>query len=209
MDVRPKHRYLVHAIGIDGPGVAGNVCHGLETLDGRVTSFRKTTIDEFFTLIMTVEFSCRQEPSRLCEELRYRGARNNQYAITTYPTQEHDEHTVDGRRSRFVVTVFGEDGPAVLTRLDRCLTARGVLVTDLCGECDGEEFALISHIDVPSDCPFDTLQTDLEGLAEDLECDIKVEDFDVFRACGLSTNRSSPVNNAVKSGIAPHLPLPY
>jgi len=180
MNGQMQHCYTVNVCGGDRPGVLASVSRAVDEAGGRIESARKTVVDGNFTMIMTVNLPGRWGPTQLAEALRREGWPDWEHAVMVQPPTAREEPASTQRTQRFVVTVWGEDRPGVAGRLDICLAAKGIPITDLCGEWDGEEFALVAHIAVPADVALDSLQADLERLGEEFDCDVKLQELDVF-----------------------------
>jgi glycine cleavage system transcriptional repressor len=180
MNAQMEHGYIVDVFGGDRPGILASVSRAVTAVGGSIESARKTVVDGNFTMIMTMKLPGRWGPTQLAESLRREGSPDWEHAVMAQPPTAHEEPVSAQRTRRFVVTVWGEDRPGVAKGLDMCLAARGILMADLCGEWDGEEFALVAHIDVPTDIALDSLQIDLEKLEKDFDCDVKLQELDVF-----------------------------
>jgi predicted amino acid-binding ACT domain protein len=185
MDTQAKHGCFVNVFGRDHPGVLASVILALDAVDGSIESARKTVVDGYFTMLTAVIFPRRWSPLQLARALKRNGPHDWKYSVLAQHAMTAQQPSGGERTGRFAVTVWGEGQPGIASRLDTCLAAKGILMAELLGEWDGAEFVLVAYIDVPSDLPFNTLQTELEKLAEELECEVKVQDFDVFLAAGV------------------------
>lgn len=164
-----EHSYTVNVCGGDQPGVLTSASRAVEAAGDHIKSARKAVVDGSFTMIMTVNLPDRWGPTQLAEALRREGWPDWEHAVMAQPPTTREEPASTQRTQPFVVTVWGEDRPGVAGRLDMCLAAKGIPITDLCGEWNGEEFALVAHVAVPANVALDSLQADLERQADEKE----------------------------------------
>jgi len=80
------------------------------------------------------------------------------------------------------VTAFGPDAPEVLLKFSQYVAGKDINIVDLYGERQGEQFVLISQVDIPARWDIALLQADLEELGKQAGFEVRLQHEDIFVA---------------------------
>jgi predicted amino acid-binding ACT domain protein len=146
---------------------------------GNIDACSQTVLSGYFTLIMIVSFPERVEPDALCEAVRA-GAADCQVIVRPFEAVELSEK----RRphGRFVITAFGKDKPGMLLRFSRYLAGKDINIIDLYGNRKGDDFVLISQVEIPDRLEIGMLQADLEHMGKEEGFTVRLQHENVFVA---------------------------
>ena len=177
----PSFGYVLSVIAGDKPGIVAGLSEGILRLGGNIESCNQAVLSGFFTLMMTLRFETDFEPDVLAAELlKERGVEECRIfcsRTSALPVRPVPESSV------FILTAFGADRPGVVRVLARALADKGVNITELYAEKEGDgRFVLIGQVEVdPKDDPR-TLLLDLEEIGAEYGYTVKLQHKNIFVA---------------------------
>ncbi|HUS90402.1 MAG TPA: ACT domain-containing protein [Phycisphaerae bacterium] len=178
MKTRFEHAYVLNVVADDHPGIVAAVCGAIDELGGNIDSCSQTVLKGYFTLIMIVSVPEEAEPARLVEGVQGRGT---DLQVIVRPYTPPGFPPVE-RAERFVITAFGQDKPGIIRRFTQYLAGKDVNIVDLYGDLSGEEFVLISEVEIPSRWEISSLQADLEQIGREEGFTVRLQHEDIFVA---------------------------
>jgi glycine cleavage system transcriptional repressor len=178
MKTRFEHAYVLNVVADDHPGIVSAVGGGIIDLNGNIDACSQTVLEGFFTLIMIVSFPQPMEPGHLSEEIAKRGrglqviARPFVPGLTASPDCQ----------GRFVITAFGSDRPGIIHRFTQYLAGKDINIVDLYGDRSGDQFVMISEVEIPCRWEISVLQADLEEIGREAGFTVRMQHQDIFVA---------------------------
>jgi len=178
MKTRFDNAYVLNVVADDHPGIVAAVGDAVIALEGNIDACSQTVLEGYFTLIMIVSFPRPVEPEALSESVRGHGAALQVIA------RRFDElsGSPDAYQGRFVVTAFGSDKPGIIHRFTQYLAGKDINIVDLYGDRSGEEFMLISEVEIPARWDISLLQADLEEIGREEGFTVRLQHEDIFVA---------------------------
>ena len=178
MKTRFEHAYVLNVVADDHPGIVAAVGGAVAELNGNIDSCSQTVLKGCFTLIMVVSFPEAKEPWALLEDVRPRGT-GLQLTAVPYGLAGREEPEA---QDRFVITAFGKDKPGIMLRFTQYLAGKDINIVDLYGDRTGEDFVLVSQVEIPARWELAMLQADLEQIGGEEGFTVRLQHEDVFVA---------------------------
>ncbi len=182
MDTRYENTYVLDILSDDHPGIVAAVGNAIALLDGNIDACSQTVVRGYFTLIMVVSFPEAIGPERLVEEVHsaHPGGSELQviaraFAPTPYQAAKRD-------LDRFVISCTGPDRPGVVLAFSQYLAGKDINIVDLYGERTGDDFVLISQVEIPSQHDITLLQADLEEMGKERGFTVRLQHENIFVA---------------------------
>jgi len=178
--MKPKfdNAFVLNVVADDHPGIVAAVGTAVISLGGNIDSCSQTVLRGYFTLIMIVSMPESVSADALADAVRERGTGLQVIARPYEPTGMDKAQYQD----RFVVTAFGKDKPGVILRFTQYLAGKDINIVDLYGDRSGDEFVLISEVEIPSRWEIPMLQADLEEIGRDEGFTVRLQHENIFVA---------------------------
>ncbi len=186
---RFEHAFVVNVVADDHPGIVAAVSGAVHALSGNIDACSQTVVEGFFTQIMVVSVPETIGAEAVADEVRSHGPR---LEVMVLPYA--DPAPPGDRLERFVVTAFGADRPGIIRRFTQYLAGKDINIIDLYGDRSGEDFVLISQVEIPARWELGMLQADLEEIGGEEGFTVRLQHEDIFEA----------TNHLRLSGRAPH-----
>jgi glycine cleavage system transcriptional repressor len=181
MTTRFPHAYVVNVLSADHPGIVASVSQAVHRLGGNIDACSETVLGGYFSLIMIVSLPQSLEPAALAEAVQAADRSQDGYQVLARrflvakpPAGEAPE--------RFVITAFGKDHPGILLKFSQLLASKDINIVDLYGNLQGEDFVVISQVDIPRRWDLAMLQADLEALAKAEGFTVRLQHENIFVA---------------------------
>lgn len=178
MKTRFENAYVLNVVAGDHPGIVAAVGGTVIALAGNIDSCSQTVLKGCFTLIMVVSFAEEISPDDLAAEVRRRGD-GLQVIACPYDPPPHGEAPNQGR---FVITAFGLDMPGIIHCFTQYLAGKDINILDLYGDRSGNDFVLISEVEIPARWEIGMLQADLEQIGREKGFTVRLQHEDIFVA---------------------------
>ncbi len=173
------HAHVLNVLSDDHPGIVASVGRAVEQLDGNIDACSETVLEGFFTLIMLVSFPRPIDSQALAEKVKVAGGGDYQVMARQFVPPTGDG---GGQTERFVITAFGKDKPGILLGFTGYLAGKDINIVDLFGERKGEDFVLISQVEIPARWDIAMLQADLEEIGRAEGFTVRIQHEDIFVA---------------------------
>jgi glycine cleavage system transcriptional repressor len=177
MDTLLPHAYVLSVMSDDHPGIVAAVGQAVAGRNGNIDACSQTVLEGFFTLIMIVSFPEPIGPDALTAAIR---GEDSDFQVVVRPFAP--PAPIGGETERFVVTAFGTDQPGAILRFSRYLAGKDINIIDLYGDRKGDEFVLISQVEVPKRLDLHMLQADLEEMGRERGFTARVQHENIFVA---------------------------
>ena len=181
MVTRHKFAYVLDVLSNDRPGIVSSVSNSVEDLGGNIDACSQTVLSGYFTLIMVVSFADEIDTDLLVSKVRA-GDERTGYAVLVRPfvrmPTPAEQHPVE----RFVITAFGGDKPGIVRRFSEYLAGKDINIVDLYGDRRGDDFVLISEVEIPKRWDIGMLQADLEQMGGEIGFTVRLQHENVFVA---------------------------
>ena len=188
MKTRFEHAFVLNVVANDHPGIVAAVGDAVAALDGNIDACSQTVLEGYFTLIIVVSFPKAMEPETVTAQVRKR-AKGLQVVARAFAEPPPADTLC---QERFVITAFGSDKPGIIHRFAQYLAGKDINVVDLYGDRRGEEFMLISEVEIPSRWNLALLQTDLEEIGREAGFTVRLQHEDIFVATNQLRLRRGP-----------------
>jgi len=182
MKTRFPNIYVLNVMSDDHPGIVAAVSNAVESLGGNIDACSQTVLGGYFTLIMIVSVPEAIEPEPLADRVRRAGSTDSAFQVLVRPALSPASHAPVERTERFVVSAFGADQPGVVRRFSQYLAGKDVNIVDLYGDRTGDDFVLISQVEVPTRFDIRMMQADLEQMGKELGFTVKLQHENIFVA---------------------------
>jgi glycine cleavage system transcriptional repressor len=182
METRYEHAYVLDVLSDDHPGIVAAVTDAVEHLGGNIDSCSQTVLGGYFTLIMIVSFPRSVECESLSGQIEGSSSAATGFQVLARPVSRRAEAEAPGKVERFVITAFGRDKPGIVKRFSQYLAGRDINITDLYGARRGEDFVLISEVEIPARWEIAMLQADLEQMGGEEGFTVRLQHENVFVA---------------------------
>jgi len=183
MLTRYENAYVVNVLSDDHPGIVAAVGEAVNRLGGNIDSCNQTVLEGYFTLIMVVSLPQSIEPQKLAAHIHGDSEAQSglQVAIRRFVTAQAVAAAVKPVE-RFVITAFGPDKPGILLRFSQYLAGKDINIIDLFGDRRGDDFVLMSEVEIPDRWEIGSLQADLEELGREVGFTVKLQHENIFVA---------------------------
>jgi len=183
MTTRFQHAYILNVLSDDHPGIVASVGIAIQRLEGNIDACSETVIQGYFTLIMIVSLPQPIDPDELAEAVAItRKNRENYQVVARKFLPPPASHVQQQPVERFVLTAHGRDRQDILLCLTQYLAGKDINILDLFVDRPGEDFVLISQVEIPRRWNLSDLRTDLEEIARENGFDIHLQHENVFVA---------------------------
>lgn len=181
MKPRLANAYVLNVMAEDRPGIVAAVSRAVVDAGGNIDACSQTVLSGYFTLIMIVSF-----PEPLAEkgfgQALAGGGGDGGLQVQIRPFRPEADAPAVAEADNFVVTCFGPDAPGVICRFSSLLAEKGINIVDLYGQLDGEQFVLISQVQIPRHWDLGMLQADLEALGAEQGYTVRLQHENIFVA---------------------------
>lgn len=181
MTTRYPNAYVMSVMSDDHPGIVAAVGAAVRGLDGNIDSCSQTVLSGYFTLITVVSFERPVAPADLCQAVRSADSAARDSQVMVKPFRKLPGGAGEPAE-RFVITAFGADQPGVLLQFAQYLAGKDINIIDLYGDRKGEEFVLISQVEIPERWDISMLQADLEHIGQQAGFTVRLQHENVFVA---------------------------
>ena len=182
MTTRFEHAYVLTVLSSDRPGIVSAVSSTVARLGGNIDACSQTVLSGYFTLITVVSFPKPVQTDSLAAEVRCPAEAGADLQVLAVPFDAALPRTPPSAAQAFVITAFGKDKPGVVHRFSQYLAGKDINIVDLYGHCSGEEFVLISQVEIPDRWDIAMLQADLEEMGRDEGFTVRLQHENVFVA---------------------------
>ena len=185
MKTRYDHAYVLNVLSDDHPGIIAAVSGAIVRLNGNIDACSQTVLGGFFTQILVVSLPEPIEPAKLEEMVRSSGDNGLQVVARRHSATDSRRHSAT---ERFVITAFGPDRPGIIHRFSQYLAGKDINITDLYWDCTGDDFILVTQVEIPAHWELSLLQADIEALGGELGLTVRLQHENVF----VATNQLRP-----------------
>ena len=179
---RHKHAYVLNVMSDDHPGIVAAVSEAVNDLKGNIDACSQTVLAGYFTLIMIVSMPKRVDPEELAGMVRGGESARTGFQVVARPFVPADEYAPKEPTETFVITAFGQDKPGVVRRFSQYLAGKDINIVDLYGDRKGDDFVLISQVEIPTHWNIAVLQADLEEMGKEEGFTVRLQHENVFVA---------------------------
>ena len=178
----------------DHPGIVAAVGNVVNELGGNIDSASQTVVRGYFTLLMIASLPDSPEPELLAQKVHeaHPGGSDLQVIVRRFePTayKPSPENT-----DAFVISCTGPDMPGVVLRFSQYLAGKDINIVDLYGERSGDNFVLISQVEIPGQRDISMLQADLEEIGNEMGFTVRLQHENIFLATNqLRLTRQKPL----------------
>jgi len=174
--------YVLNVMAEDRPGIVAAVSRAVVTAGGNIDACSQTVLSGYFTLIMIVSFPQPLAEGEFVAGLAQPAGRESGFQVQLRPFRPEAEAPAVADADNFVVTCFGPDTPGVIHRFSSLLAEKGINIVDLYGQLDGDQFVLISQVQIPRRWDLAMLQADLEALGRQQGYTVRLQHENIFIA---------------------------
>jgi len=178
METRFEHAYVLNVVADDHPGIVAGVGSAIAALNGNIDSCSQTVLHGYFTLIMVISLPEDMAPEALAEEVRGHG---EALQVVARPFELLGGPFAEAT-DRFVITAFGADKPGIIQRFTQYLAGKDINIVDLYGDRQGDQFVLISQVEIPRRWELAMLQADLEQIGLEEGFTVRLQHENIFLA---------------------------
>ena len=204
MTSRFEHVFVLNVVSTDRPGIVAAVSAAVDSLGGNIEACSQTVVQGYFTLIMIVSLPEPMEPDQLAAGVRDSKSLGPEFQVVARGVVPEQHYAAAEKTDRFVITAFGKDRPGIVRRFAQYMAGRDVNIVDLYGDRSGEDFVLISELEVPARWDIRMLQADLEKTGKEMGFTVKLQHEDIFVATNqLRLTRSPPGCSTENAPSAP------
>jgi len=182
MRTRFPSAYVMSVMSDDHPGIVAAVGQTIDRLGGNIDACSQTVLSGYFTLIMIVSLPDAIDANRLASDVRGDGAGATGCQVMARAFQDLGGAERTEPVERFVITAFGRDKPGVLLRFSQYLAGKDINIIDLYGDRRGEDFVLVSQVEIPVHWNLSMLQADLEHMGSEQGFTVHLQHENVFVA---------------------------
>jgi len=182
--VKPRfdNAYVLNVMADDRPGIVAAVSRAIVDAGGNIDACSQTVLNGYFTLIMIVSFPEALEREPLLEALTRPNGRDSGFQVQLRPYRREARGFDATDCGNFVVTCFGPDAPGVIYRFSALLAEKGINIVDLYGQLQGDQFVLISQVQIPRTWDLGMLQADLAQLGREQGYEVRLQHENIFIA---------------------------
>lgn len=177
-----KHAYVLNVMSDDHPGIIAAVTGVVDSLGGNIKSCSQTVLGGYFTLMMIAELPEVIDSDELARRITEANRSSADFRVMVGKAISTKDSSQTKPTERFVLTAFGADRPGIVERFSQYLAGKDINIIDLYGDSQGDDFVLISQVDIPKDRNIGFLQADLEYLGGEIGLTVKLQHENVFVA---------------------------
>jgi predicted amino acid-binding ACT domain protein len=175
-----EHAYVLNVMSDDHPGIISAVSTTVSRLGGNIDIASQTVVGGYFTLIMVVSLPQAVQPDALAAQVR--GSETSGLQVLARPCLKVDDPKGRPGVERFIVTAFGRDKPGIISHFSRYLAGKDINILDMSWTRSGDDFVMISEVEIPSRVDFGLLAADLEDMARTEGFTVKLQHENIFVA---------------------------
>ncbi len=159
------NRYIISITAANRVGLLAAIGTALDELGGNIEELCQTVMQEFFSVLMAVEFPEHRDQSVVHDHL-YDACRPFDASITVRDSGETAEATAEqGQTQAWYLTIDGPDQPGLMGHISAKLAARKIDIRESYGCRDEQEgFFLVLKLAVPPNVDGDGFRTELAEL---------------------------------------------
>jgi glycine cleavage system transcriptional repressor len=167
---------IITAVGPDRPGIVGELTGHLHSADGNILDSRMVNLRGQFAIVLLIDLP-EQSATPLQRELPEFGKRIG-LNLSVTPQTAATKHA-EGLSYR--LKTYSSDQPGIVARLTNLLRTHGVNIEELDARQESAAFAgtpifiTEMRLTVPPAVALRKLRSDLEGLCNELNCDVDLE----------------------------------
>ncbi len=177
-----ENAYVLNVMAEDRPGIVAVVSKAVVGAGGNIDACSQTVLSGYFTLIMIVSFPRELAEGPFLAALTKPDRRESGFQVQIRPFRPDAGKPAVADAENFVVTCFGPDTPGVIYRFSSLLADKGINIVDLYGQLDGDQFVLISQVQIPKKWDLAMLQADLEALGRQQGYTVRLQHENIFIA---------------------------
>jgi glycine cleavage system transcriptional repressor len=175
------HAYVVNVMADDRPGIVAAVSGVVFRLGGNIDACSQTVMGGYFTQILVVSFPQPPSEGDLIAKLTHAPMAGGPLHVVVCPYTA-PAAAAGGGTERFVVTAAGKDRPGIIHRFSQYLAGKDINIVDLFWDNAGEDFVLITQVELPMRLDLALLQADLEELARSEGYRVRLQHENIFIA---------------------------
>ncbi len=181
-DAKGDHAYVINVMSGDHPGIVSTVTDAICSMNGNIAACSQTVVQGYFTLIMIVHFQEAIAPEDLVAQIQGAPENHRGFQVMVSPVEPTAAYPPGQGFECFVVTAFGRDKPGIIHRFTQYLADKDINITDLYGDLRGDDFVLITQVEVPTDWSVSMIQADLETMGDEEGFTVRFQHENVFVA---------------------------
>lgn len=181
MKPRFEHAYVINVLSDDHPGIIAAVGRAVRDLGGNIDACSQTVLSGYFTLISIVSVPDDLAAEDLAARIAGRDADGGGLQVMARKLRL-PEGQADAGVESFVISAFGPDQPGLVLKFSQYLAGKDINITDLYGDRRGDDFVLISQVEIPARCDLAMLQADLEDIASRAGYTVRLQHENIFLA---------------------------
>jgi len=171
-----QYQYILAAMGSNRPGVVAEVTEAIYTAGCNIENSYMTLMGVHFTLMIHVVTDYLEKYNQLEENIRSL-EQTKDLKVHVFP-METEEIAISRAREnqpRYEIKVRGTDKAGIVYRTSQILASRGINILKLSTRVDRSRylehpvFTMRIGIEVPKEVNGQSLRSDLEALAEDMQ----------------------------------------
>jgi glycine cleavage system transcriptional repressor len=167
---------IVTAVGPDRPGIVGELTAHVHAAGGNILDSRMVNLRGEFAMMILLECTEQSAP-KLSRELSGVGEK---LALRLTVTQQ-ETHAAPARGLPYRLKTYSLDQPGIVARLTKVLRDNGVNIEELEARQESAAFAgsplflTEMRLTVPADVQLGKLRRELEGVGNELNCDVDLD----------------------------------
>ena len=181
MTTRYPNVYVLNVLSDDRPGIIATVGDAVARFEGNMDAVSQTVQSGYFTLIMIVSFPKPLDPGTLAAEVRGPEPLRSGLQVMARP-YDLPRCAPPMKTERFVLTALGNDKPGIIRRLSHYLSGKDINIVDLYWDRTGEQFVMVSQLDIPARLEMSLLKADLDQMGDEDGFAIRLQHENVFVA---------------------------
>jgi predicted amino acid-binding ACT domain protein len=197
---RYEYAYVIDVMTDDHPGIVAAVGSAVNELSGNIDACSQTVLSGYFTLIMVISLPEPLDPDELAERVRRLARDPSNLQVMAQRLEEPRFPAPPEGTQEFVLTAFGADRPGFLLQFSRYLAGKDINITDLYGRREGDDFVLISQVQVPARWDIGLLQADLEEMGRQGGFTVRFQHENIFVATNQLSLRAPDRPDAARRG---------
>jgi glycine cleavage system transcriptional repressor len=166
----------------DRPGIIAAVSGVIVSLQGNIDACSQTVLGGYFTQILVVSFPDPVEPDALAGKVRASQPGKDGLQVVALPFSAPPRRGAMTPADTFVITAFGKDKPGIIHRFSQYLAGKDINIVDLYWDRKGEDFVLISQVEIPARWDLHMLQADLEEIGREQGFHVRLQHENIFVA---------------------------
>lgn len=195
MKATDTQRHVISVLVPDRVGILKDVTTAVADMGGNIDGISQTVLEGFFTVILTARLPSALMPAEIERRLREH-FRRGEASIMVRPHDAAPRAPDATPRARYVLTLAGEDRPALLKRVTGLLAGQDINIEDWYVIFQGARVTHIGEIAVPLRLDIKQLQGVLNDSLRPLGLACNVQHENIFR----SINEVGPIRSLLTEG---------